>query len=179
MQPGKIEHTDRVPHSLQLIVVMGVSGSGKSVVGQHLQQNFGCEFFDADDLHPPENVAKMAGGIPLNDADREPWLKKICERAETALQKKQSIIIACSALKARYRNVLRSVSQPVRFIFLEGSLEVIQARLAKRAGHYMPIGLLQSQFNDLENPSGEPDVVVVNIEQDLAAMLEEVGKSFQ
>ncbi len=154
-----------------LIIIMGVSGSGKSVVGVHLQQQLEIEFIDGDDFHSPENVEKMSAGIALTDTDRRPWLAQIGETAEASFASGASLIVACSALKASYRTVLRKVSQPVLFLHLRGSAELIASRMSEREGHYMPVELLQSQFNDLEDPAEEPNVISIDIQQDLSTML--------
>ncbi len=155
---------------------MGVSGSGKTEVGRHLQQKFGIEFIDSDDLHPEENIAKMSAGIPLTDLDRQPWLERICQQAERRLQNNRSIIVACSALKSSYRDTLRSVSRPVLFVHLAGTMDLIHQRMSERQGHYMPAELLQSQFDDLDDPSGEPNVITINIDQDLDSVLAEAER---
>ena len=154
-----------------LIVIMGVSGCGKSVVGAHLRAQLEIEFIDGDDLHSQQNVEKMSAGIALTDADRRPWLQRIGETAEASFALGNSLIVACSALKARYRDVLREVSHPVLFLHLRGSAELIASRLSQRQGHYMPVELLQSQFNDLEDPAGESNVISIDIQQELPEML--------
>jgi gluconokinase len=154
-----------------LIVIMGVSGCGKSVVGAHLRAQLEIEFIDGDDLHSQQNVEKMSAGIALTDADRQPWLQRIGETAEASFALGNSLIVACSALKARYRDVLREVSHPVLFLHLRGSAELIASRLSQRQGHYMPVELLQSQFNDLEDPAGESNVISIDIQQELPKML--------
>ena len=156
-----------------LIIVMGVSGSGKTLVGRHLAQQLGIEFVDGDDLHSAENVERMRSGIKLDDEARMPWLKSICECAESHFAAGQSVVIACSALKSMYRDQLRTISRPTIFVYLSGSLEVIQQRMEKRAGHFMPATLLESQFAELENPNGEPNIVSVNIDLSPESMLEE------
>ena len=152
---------------------MGVSGSGKSLVGNHLADCLGevsqpameLVFVDGDDLHPIENVELMRAGIKLDDETRKPWLDAICECAESHFAENRSLVVACSALKKKYREQLRSVSGSVYFVFLEGPEELIQERMQARQGHYMPSSLLKSQFADLENPTGEPGVVNVDISQ--------------
>jgi gluconokinase len=136
-----------------IIVVMGVSGSGKSTVGALLARRLGAEFLDADEFHPPGNVAKMAAGVPLTDADRKPWL----ERLNAELGKRQGAVLACSALKESYR---RTLAQGVecRFVHLRGSLELIRARMQARSHRYMPASLLESQFATLEPPADAIDV---------------------
>lgn len=154
-----------------LIVVMGVSGSGKTVVGKHLAQRLGLAFVDGDDLHSAENVDRMRAGIRLDDVTRKPWLDAICRCAESHFAQNRSVVIACSALKSGYRDVLRTVSRPVMFVFLGGPQEVIQARMERRPEHYMPPSLLTSQFADLEDPTGETNVIAIDVDQSVAAML--------
>jgi len=152
---------------------MGVSGSGKSLVGEHLANRLGeingqpveLVFVDGDDLHPIENVELMRAGIKLDDETRKPWLKAICDCAQSHFEENRSLVVACSALKKRYREQLRSVSGAVYFVFLNGPEAVIQERIKARQGHFMPSSLLKSQFDDLENPIGEPGVVHVDIDQ--------------
>ena len=159
---------------IRLIVVMGVSGCGKTLVGNHLARQLKVEFVDGDDLHPPENVERMRAGVKLDDETRKPWLEAICQCAESHFASQQSVVIACSSLKRIYRTQLRSVSQAVLFVFLHGPKEVIQKRMDVREGHYMPSSLLDSQFADLEDPTAEPAVVSVDVTQSVEAMLQEV-----
>jgi len=163
----------------RLIIVMGVSGCGKSLVANHLAQHFGIEFVDGDDLHPPENVARMSAGIKLDDETRKPWLNAICDCAESCFSKNQSIVIACSALKQIYRDQIRSVSCPVIFVFLSGPQPLILKRIQAREKHYMPTSLLDSQFADLEDPTAEGDVVVVNVDQAKDTMLAEAARKVE
>jgi gluconokinase len=136
-----------------IVIVMGVSGSGKSTVGALLAERLGCEFLDADEFHPPANVAKMAAGTPLTDADRAPWL----ERLNAALRQRRDAVLACSALKASYR---RALAQGVacRFVHLRGPIELIRARMAARRHRYMPAALLESQFATLEPSADAIDI---------------------
>lgn len=159
----------------RLIIVMGVSGSGKSLVGSHLGKLLECDFIDGDDLHPADNVERMRAGIKLDDVTRKPWLAAICESAEEHFAADSSVVIACSALKKKYRTQLRSVSGPTLFIFLNGSKDLIRGRLEKRTGHYMPPSLLDSQFGDLECPADEADVLEINIDQNIKDMLADVA----
>ena len=132
-----------------IVVVMGVSGSGKTTIGKLLAQRLGCEFLDGDDFHPPQNVAKMAAGEPLSDADRWPWL----EGLNAKLRSGKNAVLACSALKQSYRDILARDIPRCRFVFLDGSLELIRARLKERQHRYMPASLLESQFATLEPPT--------------------------
>ncbi len=144
-------------------VVMGVSGCGKTTVGAAFAATIGGQFVDGDDLHPPENVAKMASGQPLTDADRWPWLDLVAG-ALTG-----NVVIGCSALKRAYRDRIRGGAEdgagPVRFLHLAGSQHVIAARMAARPGHFMPLGLLDSQFATLEPLGVDEDGVTVDIDQ--------------
>lgn len=172
----RLGKTVRVPTESKLtslIIVMGVSGSGKTLVGRHLAQQLGIEFVDGDDLHSRENVQRMNSGIKLDDEARSPWLMSICDCAESHFTAGRSVVIACSALKSNYRDQLRTISRPTIFVHLSGPLEVIKQRLEKRADHFMPAALLESQFAELENPIGEPNIVPINIDQSPESMLEE------
>jgi len=135
-------------------LVMGVSGSGKTSVGVALARHLGWDFFDADDFHAPANIAKMSAGIPLSDADRDPWLILLHHRLEETLKKGGHPILACSALKETYRCQLLDGLRGVRVIYLKGTYTQIKARMTKRDGHYMKPSLLRSQFEVLEEPIG-------------------------
>lgn len=136
----------------KIYVVMGVSGSGKSTVGKALAAHLELPFFDGDDFHPPENVAKMAAGNPLDDTDREGWLRRLNQLAVEHLPK--GAVIACSALKESYRGLLEAgLENRVEWVVLLGSYELIHKRMAARSGHYMPPALLKSQFEALEVPA--------------------------
>lgn len=131
-----------------IVVVMGVSGCGKSTIGALLAQRLGAEFLDADEYHPPENVAKMASGVPLTDEDRKPWL----ERLNAELKRSKHAVLACSALKESYRKTLAQGTD-CRFVHLRGSIELIRSRMTQRQHRYMPASLLESQFAALEPPA--------------------------
>jgi carbohydrate kinase (thermoresistant glucokinase family) len=137
-----------------IVVVMGVSGCGKSTVGQLLASRLGCPFLDADEFHPPANVAKMAAGTPLTDTDRQPWL----ELLNAKLRGHENAVLACSALKESYRQILAQGLADCRFVHLRGSIDLIRARLAERRHRYMPASLLESQFATLEPPRGAIEV---------------------
>ncbi|WP_307792906.1 gluconokinase [Glycomyces niveus] len=133
------------------VVVMGVAGSGKTTVANLLAERLGADMVDADDLHPAANVAKMASGTPLTDEDRWPWLEAVGRAVRERLAAGRSVVVACSALRRAYREAIAaSAEAPVRFAHLDGSRELIAARMAARAGHFMPTGLLDSQFAVLE-----------------------------
>ncbi len=156
------------------IVLMGVTGAGKTTVGELLAARLGARFAEGDAYHPPANVAKMRAGTPLEDADRWPWLEAI--RADLArwLAEGQTAVVACSALKRAYRDLLRRAGPGLLFVHLVGPAELIAARLAGRRGHYMPPGLLPSQLATLEDPAGEPDVVAVPIDRPVEAIVEAI-----
>ena len=138
---------------IRFIVVMGVSGSGKTSVGKVLAEHLKWDFYDADDFHPPENVAKMASGIPLDDSDRAPWLAALHDLISSSLRQNKSGVLACSALKERYRQKLMNGSEGVQLVYLKGSYDLIWSRMATRTDHYMQPQMLQSQFDALEEPS--------------------------
>ena len=144
-------------------VVMGVAGCGKSTIASALARAFDVEFVEGDELHTPENVRKMAAGIPLTDADRAPWLAALAERLRAARLADRGLVMTCSALKRRYRDVLRGGDPEVRFVFLEGPRALIAERFAGRTGHYMPASLLDSQFATLERPDADEKVWVCDI----------------
>ena len=144
-----------------VIVLMGVSGSGKSTVGKLLAERLGWTFIEGDDFHPPANVAKMRAGTPLTDADRKPWLAALRERVDAACARGENVVLACSALKHAYRDYLeKHEPECVHYVYLHGSEELIRQRLAARKGHFMPPGLLHSQFEALEPPT---DAVKVDV----------------
>ncbi len=144
-----------------IIYIMGVSGSGKTTIGRELSAKTGIPFFDADDFHPPANKEKMEGGVPLTDEDRQGWLLAINKTAREQLKIKGALI-ACSALKAKYREILsEGIKEHVRWIFLHGSFDLIMERMKNRKDHFMPAKLLQSQFDILEFPS---DAIVADID---------------
>lgn len=149
---------------MNAIVVMGVSGSGKSTVGRLLAEQLDGVFLDGDDFHPPENVAKMKSGIPLNDEDRQGWLESLAHEIKSAVK---PTVIACSALKASYRDILSGAD----FVFLHGSEEVLAQRLAARQNHYMPPGLLKSQLETLEPPT---DALILDIRKSPEELVAEI-----
>jgi gluconokinase len=135
-----------------LYVVMGVSGSGKSLIGALLARALDIEFVDGDTLHSPENVARMSAGVPLTDQDRQAWLAAIAVRLDAA-RADPGLVVSCSALKRRYRDVLRAGRADVQFVYLDGPRALLEQRLADRRGHFMPSSLLDSQLAILEPPA--------------------------
>jgi len=142
---------------------MGVSGSGKTTIGKRLAEELGWPYYEGDDYHPIANIQKMSQGMPLTDEDRGPWLAALRKLIQDLLQKNQSAILSCSALKQSYRDRLQGGSKDVRFVYLRGSYEFLRQRLRERQGHYMKASLLASQFATLEEPE---DGLTVDIAQD-------------
>jgi gluconokinase len=136
----------------RFIIIMGVSGSGKTAVGKALAAKLGWDFYDADDFHPPENITKMASGIPLTDTDRAPWLDSLHDLISTLLNANRPGVLACSALKERYRQRLLEGNEGVLIVYLKGSYGLIRTRMEARSSHYMKSSMLQSQFDSLEEP---------------------------
>jgi carbohydrate kinase (thermoresistant glucokinase family) len=152
-----------------IVLVMGVSGSGKNAIGEPLAQRLGWKFIDGDDYHPPENVTKMAAGIPLQDEDRWPWL----ERLNQLLRREKDAVLACSALKEAYRRRLLAGIGEHAIVHLRGSFELIRGRVEARRHRYMPASLLQSQFDTLEPPTGAIEIDVSHdVEVSVNAILE-------
>lgn len=151
------------------IVVMGVSGSGKSTVGAALAQRLRAPFADADDFHPPENIAKMTAGHPLDDNDRLPWLESI---GGWLAQHRDGGVMSCSALKRAYRDQLRRHCAEIEFLHLEGTLETISRRQASRPGHFMPAALLASQFETLEPLQPDERGVAIDVDQSIDSIIE-------
>ena len=153
-----------------IVVLMGVSGSGKSTVGRLLADGLGWEFIEADDYHPAANVEKMRRGVPLDDADRRPWLAALRERIADDCRRGRNAVLACSALKHRYQDYLEQDDPPcVRYVYLAGSPELIRRRLAARTGHFMNPALLDSQFEALEPPADAVRVDVTPPPEQIAA----------
>lgn len=153
-----------------IILLMGVTGAGKTTVGQALANELHWTFADADDFHPPANVAKMRAGIPLDDADREPWLQAIHNAILSWIKRGESVVLACSALKDSYRKLLL-VSVDVRLVYLRGSFGLIADRLASRHDHYMNPNLLQSQFETLQEARG---AIVIDVEEPVVQIVSRI-----
>ncbi len=154
------------------VVVMGVTGTGKTTIGRMLADRLDARFAEGDDYHPTANVEKMRSGHPLDDEDRRPWLEAIAKDLRRWLEDGTTAVVTCSALKRNYRDLLRQAGPGVRFLYLEGDAELIRQRLAGRQGHYMPAALLPSQLRTLENPADEPDVATVEVDGEPEQILE-------
>lgn len=152
---------------------MGVSGSGKSTVGKLLSDRTGWTFYDADNFHPAENIDKMSRGISLNDEDRKPWLLKLKSLIDNIISQDRSAVLACSALKSSYREILQGDRSKVVLIYLQGNYEQILARMKQRQGHFMSAEMLRSQFKILEEPQAD---LVVNVALSPEAIVEKIVK---
>jgi gluconokinase len=148
-----------------VLVVMGVSGSGKTTVAALLAGRLRWDFEDADDLHPAANVAKMHAGVPLTDDDRWPWLRVVADWIDETRRAGRHSVVACSALKRSYRDIVIGDRPDVRLVYLQGDQQLITARLACRHGHFMPAGLLESQFEALEEPTADERPIVISIDR--------------
>lgn len=153
-----------------IIIVMGVSGSGKSTVGSRLADELGWAFYDADDFHNAANRSKMSQGIPLTDDDRSTWLASLRELIQKGIDSEMSIVLACSALKEAYRAIL-NVDGQVKFVYLKGSYAEIESRLKNREGHFMPVKLLASQFETLEEPANALHVKVTHTLEEIIQII--------
>ena len=156
------------------LVVMGVSGSGKSTIAERLAARLGWRYEDGDKYHPPANVAKMSAGHPLTDEDRWPWLQAIADEIDRTCTQGERAVVACSALKRAYRDILVHGRNDVRIVFLNGTQDLIAARLAARKGHFMPPGLLTSQFKTLEPPQPTERPITVSIDAPVEAIVDDI-----
>ena len=156
------------------LVVMGVSGSGKSTIADRLATRLGWRYEDGDRFHPPANVAKMSAGQPLTDEDRWPWLQAIADEIDRLAAAGQKAVVACSALKRSYRDILVHGRDDVRIVFLNGTQDLIADRLAARKGHFMPPGLLVSQFKTLEPPQPGERPITVSIDAPIEAIVDDI-----
>jgi gluconokinase len=159
-----------------ILIVMGVAGSGKTTVARLLAKELSWTFRDSDEFHPPANVVKMSGGIPLNDADRAPWLAAMRATIETWLRENTNAVLTCSCLKADYRTTLLVDPARMRIVYLKGSFELIEARLLQRANHFMKVNLLKSQFEILEEPH---DAVVVDVFDPPEVIVQNIRKALK
>jgi gluconokinase len=160
------------------IVLMGVSGAGKSTIGVRLAQQLGRAFLEGDAFHPPANVEKMRQGIPLDDDDRLPWLTAIAAAIEAARREHRQVVVTCSALKRAYRTILSAGHDDVAFVYLKGDKDLIGERLGVRAGHFMPPKLLDSQFATLEEPTSDEHSVTMPVDDTPDRIVSALGAMF-
>lgn len=158
-----------------IYIIMGVSGSGKTTIGRLLADHHNCPFYDGDDYHPAENVAKMAAGTPLTDDDRAPWLDRLHDIITRHIQAGETAVLACSALKKSYRDHLRGGYKDICFIHLDGRFDLIWRRMKARQDHYMKPEMLQSQFDTLEMPN-EQEALIINIDEPPESIVQEILK---
>ena len=169
--------TSNIPRGRSsILVIMGVSGSGKTTIGQLLSAELICSFIDGDDFHPPVNIKKMSSGEALTDEDRWPWLEILTDKIQEYIQQKQSMVLACSALKKSYREILCVERELVQFIYLKGNYATIVRRMQSRENHFMTKSLLQSQFATLEEPRG---AMVVDISPPPLEILKSIRELLQ
>ena len=161
-----------------VIVLMGVAGSGKTAVGRQLAQTLALPFYDGDDYHPPQNVAKMAQRIPLADDDRIPWLARLRAIIVDQLQKGETAVVACSALKKKYRQQLRQEDPGIFFVHLQGEFDLIWQRLTARKDHFMKASMLQSQFEALEPPDESEGAITLSVTPDVTTIAAAIVEIF-
>ena len=173
MTPASTTPPTRSPHAARW-VVMGVCGCGKSTIGTALAERLGTPFIEGDKFHPAENVAKMSAGIPLDDADRAGWLRALADQISNARERGEGLVVSCSALKRRYRDLLRQAYPELRFAHLQGPRELIADRLGRRTDHYMPPALLDSQLRDLEALQDDEGGIRLDIAQPPSGLVERI-----
>ena len=156
-----------------IVIIFGVSGAGKTTVGKLLARELGWRFIEADDFHPAANIKKMRNGHPLTDEDRWPWLDCLRKQIEQLLSPGENAVLACSALKRAYRDLLR-VSDEVKFVFLRGDYALVEKQLRSRRGHFMNAALLQSQFDDLEEPQPDENILTIELGQTPEEIVERI-----
>jgi len=156
-----------------IVVIFGVSGAGKTTIGELLAQELHWKFYDADDFHPQVNIDKMERGEPLTDEDRQPWLQSLREAITRSLAANENAVLACSALKRKYRELLR-VNADVKFVFLHGSRARIADQLKQRRGHFIDPALLDSQFADLEEPESSEDMLTIELKGEPDELVEQI-----
>jgi gluconokinase len=169
----------QAPADISAIIVMGVSGSGKSTIAEALARTIGFACDDGDSYHPPSNVAKMHAGTALTDDDRRPWLQAIADDIDRKADAGHSVVVSCSALKRAYRDILVHGRSDVRLVYLRGTRELIAARLALRKGHFMPPSLLDSQFGTIEEPMPDEQVVTVDIDAPVDRIIAAIADRLQ
>lgn len=162
------------PQPVTAIVVMGVSGAGKTTIGRALARRLDMAFIDADDLHPPANVARMAAGLPLTDADRAPWLARVRAAIGDARRDGRQLVIACSALKRCYRQAIGGGAADVRMVWLTGAPELIRRRMGARQGHFMTVAMLDSQLATLEPPAPGENIPRVDVDATPEAIVDRI-----
>jgi len=160
--------------NMRAIIIMGVSGCGKSTIAAAISQRTRAHLIDGDAFHPPENIRKMSAGIPLTDADRQGWLERLAQEAIDQLRLSERVVLTCSALKRRYRETLRTAVPDLGFVYLALTPEQAAERVAHRSGHFMPASLIESQFRDLEPPNGELRVLATDATKPVDAVADEV-----
>lgn len=160
----------------RFVIVMGVAGCGKTSVGKSLAKHLGWDFYDADDFHPPENIAKMTNGIPLNDADRSPWLDSLHILVSSSLIQNRPGVLACSALKDSYRQQMLEGNDDAQIVFLKGNHNLIWSRLSMRKDHYMKPQMLQSQFETLEEPTNR---LTIDVSMSVYDIVQEILKHME
>jgi len=166
--------TDNADEAPCALILMGVAGSGKSTIAEGVASRLGWHYADGDTFHPASNIAKMSAGIPLTDEDRWPWLQAIADEIDRICAAGERAVVACSALKRAYRDVLVHGRADVRIVFLDGTKQLIADRLSQRKGHFMPAGLLDSQFKTLERPGADERPVTVSIDAPVAAIVADI-----
>lgn len=162
-----------------VVVVMGVSGSGKTTVASLLAKTLGWHYQEGDALHPPENVAKMSGGTPLTDADRIPWLHRIAARIDDWRRQGEPGVVTCSALKRSYRDIIIGSRPDVALVYLKGSRDLIGRRMAARQGHFMPTALLDNQFATLQEPSADERPITIDIGASPGQIVDEIVRQLE
>ncbi|MBI3441545.1 MAG: gluconokinase [Proteobacteria bacterium] len=156
-----------------IVIVMGVSGSGKSTIGKLLAQSLEANFVEGDDYHPRKNIEKMLRGAPINDRDRQPWLESLASAMDEWRREKRNVVLACSALKHRYRQILAGSDKDTYFVHLKGDETLIRERFKNRTGHFMPASLLSDQFATLEEPPDAITVEIANIPEVIISIIQE------
>ena len=157
-----------------IVVVMGVAGSGKSTIAALLAERLGWAYVDGDSFHPPVNIEKMSRGVPLGDEDRWPWLRAIAAHIDAIREAGGDAVVTCSALKRAYRDILIGARPDVRLVYLDADRETIARRFASRTGHFMPVSLVESQFAALEVPGADERPIIVSIRENPAAIVEAI-----
>ncbi|WP_180966971.1 gluconokinase [Cohaesibacter celericrescens] len=162
-----------------IIVVMGISGTGKSTLGRQIAEHLGVPFVEGDDFHSPQNVSKMAAGQPLTNEDRQPWLASLASAMSDWASKNETRVVSCSALRKQYRDCFRSAASDLRFLFLDGSLDLVRQRMQQRDNHFMPAELVESQMETLEYPVDETDVIRLDVSRPTKELVDDAVSALQ